>query len=193
MIKLSQASAQSDAMNQPAANSAAIPDGISQPQQQAQSVVQHKAERRKVNTTLYDKIGRTGAYCGVIAIGGLLWYVGAFYTLAALRSFGLQANGVLWWIVPVIITMIELWLMPKKSQNGLLLAAFGLVLLVDVGTSWQGLTSFAGKTLPLFGGVTLPASGTGLHGTAAIIALVLAFIPEKIARAGAVELKKLWW
>lgn len=170
----------------------AIPDEITQPTQPERTTTQPKTERKQ-KTSLYDKVGRTGAYSGVIAIGALLWYVGAFYTLAALRSFGLNTASLLWWIVPVMITMIELWLMPKKAQNGLLLAAFGFVLLLDVGTSWQGLTSFAGKTLPLFGGVTLPVGGAALHITAAIIALVLAFLPEKIARAGFTELKKLWW
>lgn len=172
-----------------------IPETITLPNEQP-AILQStspRAERRKTSNNLYDKVGRTGAYIGVTIIGILLWYVGAFYTLAAIRSFGIATNGIFWWFVPLLITMIELWLMPKKSLDWRLLAAFLFVLILDIGTSWQGLTSFAGKTLPLFGGIKLPTGGAELHVTAAIIAVTLAFIPEKIARAGVIELKKVWW
>lgn len=188
MIKLSPAS---PAATEAQPFSPTVPEAI--PQTSAPEVTTAPRERTKRATaSLYDKLGTSAAYSGVIAIGGLLWYVGAFYTLAALRSFGLQTNGLLWWCVPVIITTIELALMQQKSKHQLLIGVFALVLIIDVGTSWQGLTSFAGKTLPLFGGIQLPASGAALHITAAIIALVLAIAPEKIARAGINELKKVW-
>ena len=158
-----------------------------------QQAVTARPERRKIaRSGLYDKIGITIAQVGTIAIAGLLWFVGAFYTLAALQTFGLNTANLLWWIVPMVITAIELWLMPKRGTSWQSFTAFTIVLVVDVGTSWQGLTSFAGKTLPLFGGLTLPQGGVTLHIIAGIIGLVLAFIPEKLARHGIRELLKVW-
>lgn len=168
----------------------AMPDIVTQAPPIPQTPTRERT--KKATNSMYDQIGRTVAYIGMIGIGALLWYIGAFYTLAALRSVGLQTNGLIWWLVPAIITAIELWFMPKRSTGWQTLIAFCVVLLIDVGTSWQGLTSFAGKTLPLFGGIQLPASGGELHMTAAIFALVVAFLPEKLVRAGILEIKKAW-
>lgn len=149
--------------------------------------------RRKSNTATYDRIGYTLALIGAVSVAGIVWYVGAYYTLRGLTAFGVQVNGPAWWLLPTFITAIELWLMPKRGVGWQSILMFLAILGFDVLTSWFGLRAdLAGRPLPLGAGWTLPASGLLFHVGCIALSLGFAFLPEKIGRWASRELWGTW-
>ena len=142
-----------------------------------------------------DRAMTAVAYCGVILIAGLLWYIGAFYTLTFCRTVipAVERLDLFMWGIPLIITAIELKMWPKPASSKLLWAVFVGILLFDVGSSYSGFTTWAGgRTIPLFNGFTFPQSGAVLSLTGIVLGVVFAFAPERMARAAARELMDLW-
>lgn len=175
-----------------AAGTAAQP--TSQPDIAPERPAERPQERtRRPRTAAYDKAGLSFAYAasGVLSIA--LWYVGAYFTIAALRAFGIQANGPLWWLLPAAITAIEIWLMPRAGVRWQAVAFFAVVLLADVLSSWYGVVAtLGGRFLPLGSGWTIPSGGAALQVGAILISLVVAFMPERLARWSLHELWKVW-
>lgn len=135
------------------------------------------------------------AYIGVILLAGLLWYLGAFYTLLFVQSVIPSVERLqLWkWSIPLIVTAIELKMWPKPGTAKLLWAVFVSFLIFDVGSSYSGFTGWAaGRTIPLFEGFTFPESGPALTITGIVLGMVFAFAPERMIRAAAHELMILW-
>lgn len=148
---------------------------------------------RKINMDTYNKVGYTVALLGAAASAILLWVIGANYTLEGLQLFGIKAEGVEWWALPLIVTAIELWLMPKRSSKPLIIIFFLIILAFDVLTSWYGLNlDLAGRTLPLATGLTLPRGGIAFHVSMIALSLAFAFIPEKLAKVAIKEAGVTW-
>jgi hypothetical protein len=143
--------------------------------------------------TTYDKAGLSFAYAasGVLSIA--LWYAGAYFTIAALRAFGINTTNPAWWLLPVAITTIEIWLMPRAGVRWQAVAFFAVVLLADVLSSWYGVVAtLGGRFLPLGAGWTIPKDGMMLQAGAILISLIFAFMPERLARWSLTELWKVW-
>lgn len=141
----------------------------------------------------YDQLGITGAYAATLALSGLLWYWGAFFTLAALTAFGITTNNPAWWFLPAGITLVEIWLMPRAGLGWQSVVAFVLVLAFDISTSWYGaIDRLAGELVPLGPGFRLPTGGIALHIGVILVALALAFIPEKLGRWSVGQLVAQW-
>jgi hypothetical protein len=154
---------------------------------------QPKAERVQRRTTSPSRIEKqidkgmnALAYLGIIGIAGLLWWWGAGFTVSFLS--GLTSSIKTWgwpaWGIPVFVTMIELKLWRHMtnpfSPAG---AAVGVVLLFDIGTSFAGFIAWAaGRTLPLFTGITFPSAGWPLWIIGIGLGVVFAFLPERLAR-----------
>lgn len=141
----------------------------------------------------YDKLGYTIACLAglVLAIG--LWIAGGYFTLQAVRSITTINTSLWWWSLPLAITAVELWLMPKRGVAPASIIIFLVVLALDILTSWHGLTTtLSGRMLPLGAGWQIPSTGMTLHGIAIIISFVFAFAPEKMARWATRELWELW-
>jgi len=149
--------------------------------------------RREPYSDLYNKIGYTVALLGAFILASWLWFVGATYTISGLTLFGITTKGAAWFALPICITAVELWLMPRKNMHGLMILVFLAILAFDVLTSWFGLTlDLAGKRLPLGAGWQLPSGGVVFHGGCIILSLVFAFAPEKIARVVYREITGTW-
>lgn len=158
-------------------------------------ITTQKRPRPAAPPTLYFKIQTTIALTFAMLIAGLLWITGAFFTLQALETFGIKLAGIgVWqWFIPIAITASELALWPRRSTAKLQFIFFIGVLLFDIGTSFAGLIEWgAGRTFPLFEGITIPDAGWGLRLTALVVALIFAFGPERLARWAGPELWKLW-
>lgn len=143
----------------------------------------------------YDKVQRSIALVFAMFVAGALWLAGAYFTLEALAAVGVKLAAVGWWqwAIPVAITATELGMWPRKASGRLQFFFFAAVVLFDVGTSYAGLVAWgAGRTLPIFQDLTLPAGGPVLGGLAVAVALVLAFIPERLARWAGPDLWALW-
>jgi hypothetical protein len=154
-----------------------------------------RAASTPADAPLYNRVQSTIALCFAIFIAGLLWWFGAYFTLQALASFGIKLAGVGWWqwLIPVAITASELALWPHRASGPLQFLFFAGVGLFDIGTSFAGLTVWgAGRPIPLFVGFTIPQAGWGLVGFALVVALVLAFIPERLIRWAGPDLLALW-
>jgi hypothetical protein len=149
--------------------------------------------RKPAYSDLYNKLGYTLALIGAFTLAGWLWFVGATYTISGLTLFGITTDSVAWFALPISITAIELWLMPRKNMHGLMIMVFLAILAFDMLTSWYGLTlDLAGKRLPLGAGWQLPNGGVVFHGGCVLLSLVFAFAPEKIARVAYQELVGTW-
>lgn len=173
----------------------AIPDVISQPQltQAVPHTKERTTTRRKSQNDLYNKIGYSLAILASFGVAGLFWYIGAYYTLRGLTAFGLDVQSLTWWLLPIFITAVELWLMPKKGTAGFAVVMFFMILGFDVLTSWFGLINdLAGRNLPLGAGITLPTGGTVLHSLCIVLSLVFAFLPEKLGRWAYREITGTW-
>jgi hypothetical protein len=142
---------------------------------------------------LYDHIGQTIAYSFAVTVSVALWAAGAWFTLAALQAFGMNTSNLAWWLLPIGITGIEIWLMPSVSTRWQTFIMFCLILAVDVASSWYGVIDFfAGKHMPFGPGFTVPTSGIALHIFAVVASLMLAFAPEKLGKYAGAELLKVW-
>ncbi len=162
---------------------------------QTTQTTQTKRTRSAPQPNIYTKIQTSIALSFALLVAGLLWIVGAFFTLQALETLGIKLAGIgIWqWFIPIAITASELALWPRRSSARLQFVFFISVLLFDIGTSFAGLVQWgAGRTFPLFEGITFPEGGWGLRIIALVIALIFAFGPERLARWAGPELWQLW-
>jgi hypothetical protein len=153
----------------------------------------HQPRTNKKST--YNKCMDSLAYAGAVFIACMLWFFGASFTLEFLRWAGVNIAKLHYaqWLIPATITACELQLWPRASATWHKWAVWLSVLAFDVGTSFAGAVQWgAGKTIPLFIGVTVPNSGTILWALALGAGLIFAFIPEKIARWAVKELVGVW-
>lgn len=172
----------------PLTSAPSLPESVRSP-----STIERRERRRRIKPGTYDKIGTSITYSAGIAIAGLLWIAGAYFTLQALKAFNVRTTSILWWTVPIAITAIELWQMPKAGQRWQASLLFVCILGIDVASSWYGLLeTVAGRFVPLGTGFTIPTGGTALHLGVVIVALVFAFLPEKLIRWAVDELATLW-
>ncbi len=189
MIKLSQATPQADGIPQ----TSAILDVITQPTQPERTTTQPKERARTRHKDMYDKVGYTIALIASLAIAGLFWYIGAYYTLRGLSAFKVNTSSGAWWILPLAITAVELWLMPKRGTRWQAVGMFMLILAFDIATSWHGLLAdLGGKSLPLATGITLPNGGAEFHLLCVVISLACAFLPEKLGKWAYREITGTW-
>ena len=167
---------------------------IEAPARQPQPAQERLQERtRRPRTGAYDKAGQSLAYFASGLLSIALWYAGAYFTIAALKSFGINASGPVWWLIPGAITVIEIWLMPRAGVRWQAVSFFAVVLLADVLSSWYGVVAtLGGRFLPLGAGWTIPESGPALQIGAIAISLIFAFMPERLARWSISELWKVW-
>jgi hypothetical protein len=157
-----------------------------------------RPKRRVVSPASYEGPIDTAltmlAYAGVLGIAGILWYFGAGFTLTFLTTLAprIGTMGAFAWLIPAIITAVELKLWPHASSVLTRWAVFLGVLAFDVGTSFAGFTSWAGgRTIPLFTGITFPTQGWPLWVTGAALGLLFAFGPERLTRYAISEIKAL--
>lgn len=149
-----------------------------------------RTKPRRIST--YDKTGSTIAYIASFGLGAALWLAGAYFTIVAARAFNIP-TGPFIWLLPLAITTVELWLMPRRGVGWQSVAIFLVILGFDVLTSWYGLVEvMAGRRLPLGAGWTVPQGGAALHVGAIILGLGFAFLPEKLGRWAAAEVWGLW-
>jgi hypothetical protein len=172
---------------------------VSPTQQVAEPTVQERPQKpqkpRQPSTNgLYDKLGQTVAFAFGLTVSIALWAAGAYFTLRALDAVGVSgATSLVWWLLPLGITGAEIWLMPRSSSRWQTVALFGLVLAVDVASSWYGVIDvLGGRSMPLGPGFTVPTTGTAVHVFAVVSALALAFLPEKLGKYAGAELLKVW-
>lgn len=143
---------------------------------------------------LYSRLGKSIALLGFLALSSLLWYAGAFFTLAFLEQwYTLSSLGLLMWLIPLAITAIEIFLWPRWRSSLAQWLGFLAILLFDVGTTVSGLMPLlAGRAVDLFGGFRLPAAGAWLYGLGIAGGLLLAYGPEKLGKFALRELYSLW-
>lgn len=179
---------------------------VSSPQTQQEFVSERSIERsverpaerpaertKRTKPGAYDKAGITFAYAASGVLSVALWYAGAYFTIAALKAFGINTSNPTWWLLPVAITAIEIWLMPRTGVRWQAVAFFAVVLLADVLSSWYGvIATLGGRFLPLGAGWTIPKDGVLLQACAILISLIFAFMPERLARWSLTELWKVW-
>jgi hypothetical protein len=100
--------------------------------------------------------------------------------------------GAFAWLIPAIVTAVELKLWPQASSVLIRWAVFLGVLTFDVGSSFAGFTSWAGgRTIPLFTGFTFPSTGWGVWLPGILLGLLFAFGPERLVRYAVGELNAL--
>ena len=143
----------------------------------------------------YERLGRSVALLGALAVALGLWIAGAFFTLQFLARMGVPLTGLgsLQWLIPVAISAAELFFWPQRGSRALQGLMFLAVLTFDVGTTYAGIVELgAGRVIPLFAGIHLPAGGVGLAGLGVGCGLLFAFGPEKIGRWAVADLCTLW-
>jgi hypothetical protein len=134
------------------------------------------------------------AYLGVLAIAAVLWYWGARFTLTFLSGLApaILALGLLAWLIPAVITAVELKLWPHVTSPIARWVVFLGILLFDLGSSFAGFTTWAaGRTIPLFTGITFPTTGWGLWLPGVGLGMLFAFGPERLTRYAIGELNAL--
>lgn len=121
---------------------------------------------------------------GVGVLGGMagsigLWWVGAFFTLRWIESLGLGVSTnstVLWWLLPLTITAMEVGLQPGNIKRSATSLIWGLVLLFDAYTTATGLHWWTKEQI----GIAMPQ--LEYWTLAILIGVLLALAPERIVR-----------
>lgn len=175
------------------AGAVTLPPIDTQQDVQAKAISPRHTTRRKAQTDLYNKIGYTIALIMGLGFALLMWFIGARYTVLGLQLFGFKTTSTGWYILPLGITAVELWLMPKRGNHLLSVFFFLLILAFDVLTSWYGLRlDLAGRNLPLGTGWQLPSNGTPFHIACVVLSLGFAFLPEKLGKWAGREMMGVW-
>jgi hypothetical protein len=142
---------------------------------------------------LYDRVIESLANVAALAAAGLLWWIGAQFTLAFVTSLGadLSRLGAGQWVIPAFVTAIEIKFWPHQGTQRnlvwlfLIVAGFDLLTSVLGGAEW-----LAGRAIG--SAITLPQSGTLLWAMSLGAAALCAFWPERLARTAVTELRKIW-
>lgn len=202
--------------DRPAEASTADRVPVAVPSPQEQPIIQQKdraRRRRAARISLYELFGQTLALLGTLAIAGLIWAIGAYFTLHFLDTWGAQQKlglllttfgmtpspVMLYWMtrsVPLVMTVIEAFLLPRWNWPWTPAAEqvipsgkyrwliFGAILTPDVYTTAAGLATWVFETFSWTAGWSIAA--------AAVLGFMIAISPEKIARRVLVDLKMLW-
>lgn len=154
------------------------------------------ARRRSV--TGYDRFVTLTATGIGLLVCAAAWFVGAYFTLDSFASFGVgwaadalaalrsvfpgtkdpavtSVNAVAWfiWAIPLGITIAEIGFDPGRARGRASRVLWGVFLIMDATTTAFGLS----RSL-----VTSLGGGVITAGLAAGIGLMLALVPEKLAR-----------
>jgi hypothetical protein len=143
---------------------------------------------------LLSKLAETLAALFALVVAAGLWYLGAQFTLLALASVGIPIVqlGHWRWLIPAGISAVELRWWPRGIAEAKALS-FAIIALVDGASTLYGLVLWgAGRTLPLATGLSIPHNGLGLVVPALVAALILTFVPERLALRMLSELRLIW-
>lgn len=167
------------------------------PQYEAAAHVATPAPRRRSaprgGLALADRILSSA---GILAMVYLMFEIWKFGALASLTTIGsvVDMSGWGWWQwgIPLAITLVE-------SKTGYLARVgywwlpYTVVLIFDIGTTAAGFAAtFAGVTLPIFAGATLPAGGAELWIVSSLAGIAAAFLPEPVTRVAFLNLIEVW-
>ena len=190
-----------------------VPVVAPSPQEQPTFQPKPRTQRRAARISLYELFGQTLALLGTLAIAGLIWAIGAYFTLHFLDTWGAQqklglllttfgmtpSQVMLYWMtrsVPLVMTVIEAFLLPRWNWPWTPAAeqvipsgkyrwlVFGAILTPDVYTTAAGLATWVLEMLSWTAGWSIAA--------AAVLGFAIAISPEKIARRVRVDLTMLW-
>lgn len=149
------------------------------------------ADREKIELTVLS-----GAF---VLIAGWMWYLGAYYTLAAVEAIWPQAFanwGAARWLVPAIISVIEVLAVDHAKSNrtsGVVLVVLGILGLLDLGSTIYGVRlEIGGKFFQVLDGFTVPSEGAGLLLISLVIGAVLTFTPERLILWAARTMHEVW-
>ena len=144
---------------------------------------------------LYERIGTSVALCFALFIAGLLWWIGAYFSLLFLASLGIKlaSYGAWAYLIPAAVTASELFLWPARHKVKPLIVLWLLILAFDIGSTASGCVELlAGRNIKLFTGFTIPDQGVVLTALAIGVGIVCAFGPEKLGKVAAGNLYDLW-
>jgi hypothetical protein len=162
------------------------------PPQYAPAVATVRERRRTAG--LDTKLAETMAALFALSVAVGLWYTGAVFTLLALDAIGIPASplGIWRWLIPIGISAIELRWWPRGIAESKVLS-FAAVALIDGASTLYGLVLWgAGRMLPLATGIHIPSSGPWLVVPALLAALILTFVPERLALRMLREVRTIW-
>lgn len=147
---------------------------------------------QKQGPTLYDKLMVSLVDAGLLIFGFGMWWIGAQFTLAFAASIGIPVAklGVAQWLLPAIITAIEIKCWPNKTLDWHHLSIFGIIAIVDLFTSTVGGKAWlAGRMIAEW---RLPSDGTVIWLIALVASIAFAFWPERLTRSAVRSLLKTW-
>ncbi len=140
-----------------------------------------------------------------IAIVGVMWLIGAYFTSVAVTAIALWGGVTIptdqgrWLIVPVVFSIVEVtaWAYRHRLPAAILFTA-AFVAALDFATTAYGVpVTVAGRTLPLLIGYKIPdlMSASGSPNTAPVViglvaALVFTFVPEKVMMSAVRDIVK---
>lgn len=158
----------------------------------ASSSTAHKPRVQR-HPGLYDRVIESLANTAALAAAGLLWWIGAQFTLAFVTSLGadLSRLGAAQWVIPAFVTAIEIKFWPRRGAQRnlvwlfLIVAGFDLLTSVLGGAAW-----LSGRAIGT--AITLPQTGTVLWAMSLAAATLCAFWPERLARTAVTELRRIW-
>lgn len=135
------------------------------------------ASRRAVgwfSEALYLKVQTVIALTLGLAFSLLLWWVGARCTLSAIAAFGIPVAswGIFAYIIPVLITIVEVGLWPSRERDLAPRLEWAVFLLVDALTTALG----AVREVPWL----LPASRSLAFAVAFAVGLLIAIVPSTL-------------
>lgn len=142
-----------------------------------------------------ERIARGIALLFALVVAGVLWYYDGFFTLLWLENMGVKLAGIgIWqWSIPVAITATTLALWPRAGASPLQVAFFAGIVAANIGTSFAGLfTWLSDRIIPIFAGITFPKASILHYATSGVVAIILAFGPEKLGKWAGNELLALW-
>lgn len=147
---------------------------------------------QKLGPTLYDKLMVSLVDVGLLIFGFGMWWIGAQFTLAFVASIGIPIArlGLAQWLLPAIITAIEIKCWPNKTLDWHHLSIFGIIAIVDLFTSTVGGKAWlAGRLIAEW---RLPTDGMLIWGIALVASIAFAFWPERLTRSAVRSLLKTW-
>ncbi len=140
-----------------------------------------------------------------IAIVGVMWLIGAYFTSVAVTAIALWGGVAIptdqgrWLIVPIIFSIVEVvaWAYRHRLPGAILVTAAGVAALDFATTAYGVPVTVAGRTLPLLIGYKIPdlMNAAGTPNTAPVViglisALVFTFVPEKVMMSAVRDIVK---
>lgn len=121
----------------------------------------------------YDQfMHKAGVIVGYGFTAGI-WWIGSFFTLEWLKTFGIATEGLYWWMFPITITILEVGLQPKTKHIGWGHMLWLCILAFDSYATAEGMSAWAKPqewaALPWF--------------WYWLVGIAIALLPERIARS----------